>query len=265
LSAEACRAAALLCCAGVLCLGADLQEIVQRATAAINSDWASDPKYACVEKDETTKGGKTTRKTFQVVMIDGSEYHLDLPIDEAGLLKLKNEVERRRNESPEARQKRIDAWKKQHDENGEFLLDFPKVFDFQLVREDVRDGRPAYVLTAQPKPGYVATTRAAKVLLGMTGTAWVDKETLHPMHVECTVMKPVPVYGPLASVLPGTKIDIGMTRVTDAVWLIDEVRMRLAVAKLHFFKSDESTLSTYTEYRPNEVVLQELLSKAAKP
>jgi hypothetical protein len=257
-------AAALLCCASAgYC--ADLKEIVQKATAAINSDWANDPKYACVEKDAATKGGKTTDSAFQVVMLDGSEYHVDVPIDRAGLAKLKDEAARRKNESPAARQKRIDAWKKQHDENGEFLLDFAKVFDFELLREEVRDGRAAYVLGAKPKPGFVPTTRATKVLTGMTGTAWVDKETLHPMHVECHVIKPVPVYGPLASVLPGTQIDIGMTRVSDEVWLIDSVEMKLAVAKMHFFKSNEATRSTYTEYGWNETVLQELLNKAGKP
>jgi hypothetical protein len=244
---------------------ADLKEIVQKATAAINSDWANDPKYACVEKDETTKGGRTTVSTYQVVMLDGSEYHIDLPVDQAGLAKLKDEAARRKNESPAARQKRIDEWKKHHDENGEFLLDFAKVFDFELLREEARDGRMAYVLAAKPKPGFVPTTRATKVLTGMTGTAWVDEETLHPMHVECHVIKPVPVYGPLASVLPGTQIDIGMTRVSDEVWLIDDVEMKLAVAKMHFFRSNESTRSTYTQYGWNETVLQQLLSQASKP
>ena len=129
----------------------------------------------------------------------------------------------------------------------------------------MRDGRPAYVLAAKPKPGFVATTRAAKVLTGMTGTAWVDKETLHPLHVECHVIRPVPVFGPLASVLPGTQIDIGMTRVSDEVWLIDDVEMKLAVAKMHFLKSNEATRSTYTQYGWNETVLQELLGKAGKP
>jgi hypothetical protein len=55
---------------------ADQNEIVQRATAALKSDWASDLLYACVEKDEVRKGEKLISKTFQVVMIEGSDYHL---------------------------------------------------------------------------------------------------------------------------------------------------------------------------------------------
>jgi hypothetical protein len=252
---------------------ADLQEIVARATAAINSDWANDPKYACVEKDETRKNGKVTSKTFQVVMIDGSEYHLQLAVDDqplsadqqkAELAKMKEEIQRRKNERPSAREHRIEEWKKQHDESGELLLDFPKSFDFQLIREEVKNGHPAYVLAAKPKPGIVPTTRAQKVLAGMVGTAWVDKATLHPIHVECNVTRAVPVYGVLASVLPGTHIDIDMTPVSDSVWLIDEVAMNLNVAKLHLFKSSEATRNTYTQYRPNAVELEDLLAEHVK-
>jgi hypothetical protein len=262
----------LFCCAGICC-AADLREIVERATAAIHSDWAADPKYACVEKDETRKGDKATSKTFEVVMIDGSEYRLPMAFDDrelppdrekAELAKLREEAARRKGEGDGARQRRIGAWKKQHDENGEFLLDFPKVFEFELVREEIKDGHPAYVLSAKPKPGFVPSTRAEKVLVGMVGTAWVDKESLHPIHVECSVVRAVPVFGALASVLPGTQIDIGMTPVGDSVWLIDDVEMKLSVSKLHVFKSSESTRSTYTRYKLNGPALEDLLSRDSR-
>jgi hypothetical protein len=252
---------------------ADLPAIVKAATAAINSDWAADPKYACVETDEVRKNGKTTSKTFEVVMIDGSDYHLPLAVDgvplppdraKAELVKLRQEAERRKGESESARSRRIAAWKKEHDENGEFLLDFAKVFEFQLTREEVKDGHPAWVLGATAKPDFAATTRAERVLTGMEGTAWVDKASLHPVRVECDVLKPVPVFGALASVLPGTHIAIRMTPVSDSVWLIDEVSMTLNVAKLKMFKSSESTRSTYTQYRLNGPALEELLAKAGR-
>jgi outer membrane lipoprotein-sorting protein len=250
---------------------ADADEIVQRAAAALNSDWAADPSYACVEKDEVQKGDKVTSKTFEVVMIDGSDYRFPLAINgqplsparrKAELVKLKNEIERRENESPSARRSRIAAWKKQRDENGELLLDFPTALTFQLVGEQMTDGREAYVFSATPKPGVVPATRAAKVLTGIQGKAWVDKETMHPIRVECSVIKPVPVYGALASVLPGTDIEIGMTNVADSTWLIDTVSMKLKVAKLRVFKSTDVTRYTYTGYSPNTSALEKLLSEA---
>lgn len=253
------------------CRAADLGEIVQGATAALNSDWASDPLYACIERDEVQKGDKQTSKTFQVIMIDGSEYHLPLAVNDqplspdrqkAELINLKNEVRRRKGESPSARRARINDWKKKRDENGELLLDFPTALTFQLVGEDTKNGHSAYVLSATPMPGFVPTTRAAKVLSGMQGKAWVEKDTLHPMLVECTVVTPVPVYGALASVLPGTQIEIKMTPVTDSIWLIDEVSVKLKVSKLRMFKSTSVTRTTYSQYRLNSSVIDELLSKA---
>jgi hypothetical protein len=251
----------------------DLNDIVQRATAALNSDWAADPTYACIERDEVQKGDKLTSKTFEVVMVDGSDYHIPLAFDDqplspdrekAELIKFLKEVHRRERESPSARRARIGAWKKQRDEAGELLLDFPTSLTFQLVGEEAKNGHSAHVLSASPKQGLVPTTRAARVLSGMTGTAWVEKDTLHPMRVECTLMTAVPVFGPLASVLPGTRIEIGMTPVTPSIWLIDEVSMKLNVSKLHMFKSTQMTRSTYTHYRLNTLVVEELLSKAGQ-
>lgn len=259
-----------------LALGSDAPrvdgtEIVQKATENLKADWVTDPTYACTERDETRKGNKVTSKTFEVLMIDGSEYRFPVAFDDQPLsaernqeelVKLKEEIQRRKNESASARESRINEWKKQRDEDGELILDFPDALAFQLTGEEVKEGRPAYVFHGVPKPGVDAKTRAAKVLTGMQGTAWVDKETLHPMHVECSVFKPVPVYGPLASVLPGTEIEIGMTKVNDSTWLIDVVAMKLNVAKLHFFKSASVTRSTYTHYRPNATAIQELLAEA---
>ena len=255
------------------CRAADLSEIVQRATAALNSDWASDLLYSCVERDEVQKGDQQTSKTFEVVMIDGSEYHLALAVDDqplspdrqkVELIKLKNEVRRRKSESPSARRARVDAWKKKRDENGELLLDFPTALTFHLAGEEIKNGHSAYVLAATRKQGFVPTTRAAKVLAGMQGKAWVEKDTLHPMLVECTVVTPVPVYGSLASVLPGTEIEIKMTPVTESIWLIDEVSTKLKVSKLHMFKSTALTRTTYSQYRLNSSVIDELLSKAGQ-
>jgi hypothetical protein len=257
--------------AGFISRAADLNEIVERATAALKSDWASDPSYACLEKDETEKNKKRTSKTVEDLMLDGSDYRLPVAINnqpfppdrrDSELTKLKNELKRREGETDAARRSRIEAWKKRRDEEGDLLLSFPSVLTFQLIGEDEKDGHPAYVLSATPKPGAVPATTGAKVLTGVQGKVWVEKETMHPIHIECTVVKPVPVYGVLASVLPGTEIEIRMTKVADSTWLIDLVSLKLQLAKLHFFKSAESTRYTYTEYLPNTSALEKLISEA---
>ncbi len=51
---------------------------------------------------------------------------------------------------------------------------------------------------------------------------------------------------------------------TPSVWLIDEVSMKLNVSKIHMSKSTQVTRSTYSGYRVNSSVVEELLSKAGQ-
>src|ERR1700737_3441008 len=241
-----------------LCRATDLQEIVGRGTATLQSDWAADPNYAYVERDEVQKNDKVTSKTSQVVYIAGSDYYLPLAINDqplasdrerAELEKLKNEVRRRNAESPEARRQRIEKYRKKRDENEALVLDFPNAFTFELVREETMNGYPAYVLSGLPKKRTGPLSRAAKVLAGMRGTVWIDKANFHTIRAECDVLAPVPIYGILARVLPGTHIDFATGPVTSATWLINELTMALNVSKLVLFKSTQVTRSTYSEYR----------------
>jgi len=258
----------VLGCADLL-RAADLEENVSRASATLKSDWAADADYAYVEKDEVEKGGKTSSKTSQVVYIDGSDYYLPLEIDgqplppdreEAEREKLKSEVKRRVAETPEARRRRIEKYKKQQDENEALVLDFPNAFNFELVREETVDGYPAWVLSGMPKKRTGNLSLAAKVLAGMRGTVWIDKQNFHAVRAECDVINPVPVFGILAKVLPGTHIEFGMAPVTDSTWLVGELSMNLRISKL-IFKSTQDTHSTYTNYRLNSLVLADLLSR----
>jgi hypothetical protein len=204
-------------------------------------------------------------------MIDGSDYNLPIAVNDqpfapnqekTELERLKNEVQRRNRESPAARRQRTDKYKKKRDENGVLLLDFPNAFTFELVREETRNGFPAYVLSGLPRKRTGPLSRAAKVLAGMRGTVWIDKENFHTILAECDVLAPVPIFGILARVLSGTHIEFATAPVTSATWLISELSMALAVSKLLLFKSTQVTRSTYSEYRLNSTVLEELLSKA---
>jgi hypothetical protein len=255
------------CFATLSCSAADLQAIIRRGSATLKSDWAADQNYSYVERDEVQKHEKVTSKTSQVVNIDGSDYYMLLEVDDqplpadrkkAELEKLKNEVRRRNAESPEARRERVAKFEKERDENEALVLDFPSAFNFELVREETMNGHPAYVLSGSPKKRTGSLSLAAKVLSGMRGTIWVDKENFHAIRASCDVLSPVPIYGILAKVLPGTHIEFAMAPVTDSIWLISSLSIDLRVSKF-FFKSTQITRTTYSAYRLNSTVLDELL------
>ena len=99
--------------------------------------------------------------------------------------------------------------KKQRDENGELLLDFPAALNFHPEGEEIKEGHPAYVLSATPRKGVIATTRAAKVLTGIQGRAWVEKQTLHPIGVQCTLVKRRRCTAPWPAFCPERKLKSG--------------------------------------------------------
>src|SRR5665213_2926393 len=57
-----------------------LQEIIRRGPLAIQSDWASDPDFAYIERDEVQKNGTLTSRSYQVVEVEGSDYQLPIAI-----------------------------------------------------------------------------------------------------------------------------------------------------------------------------------------
>lgn len=251
--------------------GVDLAEIVSRGSAAIQADWDATTFYAVVERDEFEKNGKLNSKTFQVVIIDGSDYYLPLAVDDQPLVpeqrkveveKLRHEVRRRAEESPPARSQRLANYRKQREENGALLLEFPQAFTFGLVQEETRNGFPAYKLSAMPRKRTGPMSRAAKVLAGTKGMLWIERDNFHPLRAEGDVTTPVPIYGILAEVLPGTHLEFEMAPVTSSTWLISSLSMKLRVSKFFLFRSTRITRSTYSGYRPNDAVLAELLSSA---
>lgn len=262
-------AAGLLLALGVsTCSAADPDEIVRRAAAVLRSDWAADADYAYIEKDEVLKNGRMTSKTSQVVYIDGSDYYLPLALEDQPLpedrakaerAKLKAEAVRRNAESPEQRRDRIARYKKERDANEALIVDFPNAFRFELAAGETIDGRKAWVLSGAPIKRAGPLSSAAKVLSGMQGTVWLDQEGFHVIRASCDVIRPVPVYGVLAKVLPGTHIEFAMTPVTESVWLVSEMRMKLAISKFFIFHSTQVTRTTFTNYRLNSDVLAELL------
>ncbi len=253
----------------VPCRAADVAEIVSRGAAALKSDFAATEKYAFIERDESLKNGRTISKTSQVVYIEGSDYYMPLAVDDRPLgpgdeiaerEKFRAEVARRDAETPEARRARIAKYSKARDANEALVRDFADAFTFELLREEKIDGRDAWVLSATAKKRAGPLSLAAKVLSGMKGAIWVDQATFHTIRAECDVVTPVPVYGILAKVLPGTHIEFRLAPVTDSTWLLSEQRINLEVSKLFFFRSTQVTASSYTSYRLNSEVLAELLS-----
>ena len=251
------------------CHAVDVAEIVRGATIALRSDWDAAPGYAFLQRDEFQQSGRPATKTHQVVMIAGSDYYMPVAVDDqplaadqqrSELQKLKNEFWRRNNEDHQARRQRTENYRKQREQNGRLTVEFPTAFIFSLEREETIHGRRAYVLAATPRKRAGSSNRAAKVLAGMRGRMWIEKESFHMIQAESNVIAPVSIFSIFARVLPGTHMELEMAPASDSIWLVRRFVMALEISKF-WIRSTQTTSSTYSGYRPNGAVLDELLSR----
>jgi hypothetical protein len=234
------------------------QKIVERSLANTNADWAAAPQYDFTERDVVIRHGTRTAKAYQVLMIAGSTYNKLIAINGQPLSpekaaeedrKLAAETNHRRSESSSARQKRVAEYQRERRQDHALMLEMTKGFDFKLAGEDTIDGRRCFVLNATPKAGYNPPTRETRVLTGMRGTMWIDKQAYQWVKVHAEVFRPVAFGLFIAKVRPGTEFTLEQTPMRGNLWLPSHFSM--AVNARVLFSSRHSTDDeTYSNYRP---------------
>jgi hypothetical protein len=267
----------LFCCAAAQWLfcpparAADPADIARRAANMLRLDWSAVPDYSFSQREESQEGKKSVSRTHQVLMIGGFDYYMPVAVNDqpfpeaqqaAELQKLKREVQRRNNAGARTREKNAESYRKEREQNGELMLEFPNSFRFDLVREENINGHTAYLLAATPREKVPAHSAAAKVLAGMRGRIWIDVGSAHVVKAEADVLRPVSIFGIFARVMPGTHIEIEMSPASETVWLVSRFSMKLAISKFWLINSTEVTNTTYFNYRPNAAALAELLGNA---
>jgi len=233
------------------------QEIIKHSIAATEADWKAIPDFSDIERDAETRGGSTTSKTYKFLMFDGSPYyHLiavnDQPLSSAEQAreseKLERVIARRSAESEEQRGKRLAHY--QEDRNRMFVLmrAMGEAFDFKLAGKERLEDHDVYVFEATPRPEYQPISRETKVLTGMKGTLWIDRDNYQWVKVEAEVIKPVPFGWFIAKVMPGTSFVLEQGLVTKGLWLPKHFRLEIK-AKVLWLPKGYVHDETYRDYR----------------
>lgn len=243
----------------------DVQDIIRKSVAATAANWKEAPKYSFVERDLSSKKNRAkTTKTYEVLMIEGSPYEKLLAVNDHPLSaseqqaenqKLQNEINNRQHESPRDRKRRIGKYERERLQDQAMMREMGDAFNFRFIGETKIDGRDAYQFAATPKPGYVPKTRETKVLLGMKGTLWVDKDSYQWAKVEAEVVKPVSFYG-IAKVAPGTRFELEQKPLTANLWMPTHFAVRVNASALGFLNENSTDDETYRDYRPMSKALE---------
>ena len=223
--------------------------------------------YTYIERDEEHKlDGKgkvksTEVKTYEVMEIYGEQVQRLIEKDNKPLNakdaakeeeKIQKVIDKRKNESADARRKREKKEEKDREEGRKFEREVADAYSFHLVGTESLGGRDAWVIDAEPRPGYEPHMKEAKFLPKFHGRVWIDKNEaqLAKLDVEC--IDTVSLGWFLARVHKGSRIVVEQTRVNDEVWLPKhlEVKVDVRLALLKNFNVDmEQTYRDYKKFR----------------
>jgi hypothetical protein len=124
-----------------------------------------------------------------------------------------------------------------------------KAFNVKLVGEQKSGPFDVYVLKATPNPDYQPPTKETKVLTGMQGEIWIDKQTFQWVKVEAEVIHPVSIVGFLARVEPGTRWELEKMPVEPGIWLPKHFAMKSRARLFMFYTSKNEEDETYFDYQ----------------
>ncbi len=233
------------------------EEIIRRSVAANEKDWNEAPSFSHRDRTIEKKADETSDRTYAVSMMEGSPYRKLVAIDGQPLSaarqhqedqKERHELARRRSESAAERDARIRKYQKDRDQDHLLMDQMAAAFKFKLIGDATIYGHPAYVLDAEPSPDYKPVNREAKVLTGMKGRLWVEKEHFHWVKVEAEVIHPVSFGGFLAKVSEGTKFELAKEPVSGEIWQPKEFTVQVCASVL-FWSHNSTTKDQFSDYR----------------
>jgi hypothetical protein len=132
--------------------------------------------------------------------------------------KLEQVIAQRQSESKEQRAQRIAKYEKDRKRDHLLMEQMAVAFDFNLLVEQKMG--PYEVTCCRQHHGRVIPPNAeTKVLTGMRGRLWIDKQTYQWVRVEAEVVHPVSIAGVLAKVEPGTRFELEKVPVAEGLWL----------------------------------------------
>lgn len=235
----------------------DVRQIVDSSIAATQRHWQARLHYTYVQREESRRrdlAGRVKSEDVDVsrtILVNGVPFEQLVerngqPPSVEEEREQKEKLDKLERETPEQRAERL---RKQEEENTSLIREVPKAFDFQLVGEEVVNGRPAYVLQATPHPGYQAQGKYGKMFSKIEGKFWVDKQDLGWIEVDGQVIQPFSMGLFLVRLLRGSEIKMEQTRVDDEIWMPERIEVR-AAAKIFFVRSLViDRVLTYSEYR----------------
>jgi hypothetical protein len=229
--------------------------------------------YTYTERDVEHKlDGKgntksTEVKTYDVLEIYGEQVQRLIAKDDKPLgakeaakedAKIQKIIDKRENESDAERDKREKKEEKEREDDRKFEREVADAYNFTLVGTEQLDGRDAWVIEAEPRPGFEPHMKDAKFLSKFHGRVWIDKSDLQMAKLDVDAIDTVSLGWVLARIHKGTRVMVEQTRVNDEVWLPQHVTFKVD-ARIALFKGflmdGDQTYSDYKKFRTSAKIV----------
>ncbi len=128
-------------------------------------------------------------------------------------------------ESSDEKTKRLAKAAARDRKEEETIEDVFQAYQIEFVGRRFVDGQPAIELTFEPRPGYKAKTREARILGKLRGRAWFGEKDHELVNLEANLIDDISFgMGLLAKLDKGAQMVFRRRRVNDEIWLPAEAR-----------------------------------------
>ncbi len=218
-----------------------------------------------LDKNGQTKSSEV--KTYDVLEIYGEQVQRliakdDKPLDAKEAAKedekIQKIIDKRKNESEDERRKREEKEEKAREDDRKFTQEVADAYDFKLVGTEAVNGREAWVIDGEPRPGFQPHMKESKFLSKFRGRVWIDQGDLQlaKMNVECLDTISWGLF--LARFHKGSRFTLEQTRVNDEVWLPQQLAVKVD-ARLALLKSldvdIEQNFRDYKKFRASSKIV----------
>jgi len=214
-----------------------------------------------LDGDGQTKSTET--RTYEIMVIYGEQVRKqiaknDKPLSEDDARKeeekIQKIIDKRKDESDNDRQKRLEKADKEQEQNRQFVKEIADAYNFRWVGMEKIDDREDYVIDAEPRPGYEPHLKDAKFLPKFKFRAWIDKASSQWVKLDIQCIDTVSVGLFLVRLHKGSNIQIELVRINNEVWLPKHVALKLD-ARIALFKglnmAEDVTYRDYKKFRSN--------------
>jgi hypothetical protein len=200
----------------------------------------------------------TEIKTYEVMVLYDEQVKRLIAKDDEPLVekdaakeeeKLQKIIEKHKNESEDDRRKRLAKKDKEREEGRQFVAEVADAYNFRLVGVEQLQGRDTYAIDAEPRPGYEARRKEAKILPKFRFRIWIDASAKQWVKLDAQCIDTVSFGLIIARLHKGSRILIDQTRVNDEVWLPRHVAVKID-AKVALLKNLDVAMDvTFRDYK----------------